>query len=165
MWSAWQMLLPGGFLQAEEVLGLARVSHRANQLVAAPGSWPRHVEFQRKRLCSAMVKRLTSTTFTQKSLGLTMRYAQDAELHALRGARITKLTLLWSSDITDSSLLHLSGLPLTTLDLCRCSDVGLAHLRGFPLVRLDLSFCNEITDAGLEHLRDLPLTSLNLNGC
>lgn len=93
-----------------------------------------------------------------------------------------------ASRLTNSCLDHLQIVPLTSLDLYRCSRLGgLEPLRGMPLVKLNLEGCVNlgpaalapllgmpltdlslahsillICDAGLERLRGLPLTSLNL---
>ena len=164
MWSAWRVVLPSGFLTSEEVLLLARVSRRANQLVAAPGSWPRHVAFTWMDLDMAMA-RLHSATFKQKTLALkVLSPVEPSTLARLRGVRVVEL-VLFHCKTTNAGLKSLRGLPLTSLDICGCdeiTDAGLAHLRGLPLNVLHLFFCPNITDDGLAHICGLPLTSLRL---
>ena len=110
MWSAWRVMLSSGFLGPKQVLLLARVSRRANQLVAEPGSWPRHVVFDWVELHMAMA-RLHSATFRQKTLELAPRlYVQPLTFPRLRGLRIVELDLQ-ACNISDVDLVHLRGLP------------------------------------------------------
>ena len=106
MWSAWRVVLPSGFLTSEEVLLLARVSRRANQLVAQPGSWPRNVVFQWMNLDMAMA-RLHSATFNQKTLALRpLPHVEPSTLARLRGLRVAELNL---SQCDNASLKSLRG--------------------------------------------------------
>ena len=161
-------MLPSGFLEPKEVLLLARVSRRANQLVAAPASWPRHVVFTKMNLDVAMT-RLHGDTFRQKTLALSPLPVEPSVFARLRGLRIVALDCYSSiCDMTDGGLAGLRDLPLHNLDLGCCdqiTDAGLAHLRELPLTSLNLEWCMEITDAGLASLRNLPLHNLNLRNC
>lgn len=74
-----------------------------------------------------------------------------------------------ASQLADSELQHLQGIPLTSLDLSFCvalTGEGLKHLQGMPLKHLSLCNCEKIVFGGqLKHLCGLPLTSLSLEGC
>lgn len=62
----------------------------------------------------------------------------------------------------------MSGMPLKSLNLSRCSlvtDAGLANLRGAPLSELSLSHCSLVTDTGLANLTEAPLEKLDLERC
>lgn len=66
-----------------------------------------------------------------------------------------------------SGLGHLSGLPLTHLDLSRCkrlSDLSLTALQGLPLAKLHLDWCSWLSDAGLAAISGLPIATLTVTG-
>lgn len=96
---------------------------------------------------------------------------RDDDLAALQGFSLTDLNLKHCKLISTAALVHLKGMPLSTLILTddeyhtrKTDPDGLAHLRGMPLTRLELGELFEMPAEGLEQLRGLPLTSLDLTG-
>ena len=47
----------------------------------------------------------------------------------------------------------------------RIKDNALVHLKGLPLTSVDFSGCINLTDKALEHLKGMPLTSVNFSWC
>ena len=65
-------------------------------------------------------------------------------------------------------MVHLGGMPLSSLDLRGCSlidDDGIQRLQHLPLTELFLGGCKLVTELGVSYLRQMPLRSLDLRGC
>lgn len=77
----------------------------------------------------------------------------------LSGMPLTRLDLgCFYADPVDGVLEHLRGLPLT-------GDESLEMLKGMALTDVSISHYSRVTDAGVEHLLELPLTRLSCYGC
>lgn len=91
----------------------------------------------------------------------------DLDLVHLAGLPLTSLSLGWCPEVTGAGFAALGGMPLKYLDLSASgiSDFGLANLHGFPLTHLWLSYSGGWSNAGLANLRGMPLEALDIKGC
>lgn len=89
----------------------------------------------------------------------------DSDLQHLRGLPLSDLNLKGCTGLTEDGLGMLSELPLTRLHLARCfKATELKFLDGLPLLRDSSSpYLFAATDAAVTRLASMPLTSLCLN--
>lgn len=103
-----------------------------------------------------------------RTLSFTDGYFTDEMYSCLKGMPLTRLKLgifgYGGSEVGDSGMLNLLGMPLTVLDLNRSTNVtnaGFDNLRGMPLTDLDIARCRSLTS--LDFLLGMPLRRLVLS--
>eukprot|EP00808_Paulinella_micropora_P009335 g43420.t1 len=137
--------------------------HFSSLLLSGRGGWRAQAD-----TVEAVLSRVKAQQMRVASLDLQNSRVTDRGLSHLSGLPVTHLNLDFCYSVTDAGLAQLRGLPLRHLSLHCCrllTDEGLLHLSSLPLLHLDLDSCARITSQGLSHLRALPLRHLSLYSC
>jgi hypothetical protein len=118
-------------------------------------------------LVNASVAQLVGLSLVELSLSGQVLLTADALDSVAKISTLQKLSLSGIRNLGNSSLVKLTSLPLTDLDISKCEQVDTLTplLQLTRLTTLDVSRCSRIKNATLSSLKTLPLDTLRIQTC